>query len=73
MKAKQYFEELRAMIPAGVDARSDRNKVLWVAIDYLRELLGKPSLSTSRFSAGSSGTEEEQELMFEMDDTQRLR
>jgi len=70
MKAKQYFEELRAMLPSGVDSRSDRNKVLSVSIDYLKELLGKGA--GSRSSGTCSGADDDDGLMFEMDDAVKL-
>lgn len=73
MKAKQYFEELRAMLPHGVDSRSDRNKVLSVAIDYLRELLGKTGTSTkTRSPTEFNHADDDDELMFEMDDAVKL-
>jgi hypothetical protein len=73
MKAKQYFEEVRAMLPYGVDSRSDRNKVLAVAIDYIRELQGAAPVSRRKMSL--THDEAECDLMFEMEDSphQKLR
>mmetsp|Transcript_14950 Transcript_14950/g.38028 ORF Transcript_14950/g.38028 Transcript_14950/m.38028 type:complete len:304 (+) Transcript_14950:200-1111(+) len=73
LKAKLYFEELRAMIPA-VDARSDRNKVLAVAIDHIKNLKGIPIAPGSRACdrAGLRGDQDDEDMMFEMDDAQKM-
>lgn len=73
LKAKLYFEELRAMLPA-VDARSDRNKVLAVAIDHIKELQGIPIAPGMRASerAGLRGGDDDEDMMFEMDDAQKM-
>mmetsp|Transcript_21678 Transcript_21678/g.50293 ORF Transcript_21678/g.50293 Transcript_21678/m.50293 type:complete len:197 (+) Transcript_21678:126-716(+) len=73
LKAKLYFEELRAMLPA-VDARSDRNKVLAVAIDHIKDLQGIPIPPGSRACerAGLRGDNDDEDMMFEMDDTQKM-
>ena len=63
------------MLP-DVDARSDRNKVLAVAIDHIKDLQGIPIPPGSRASerAGLRGDgDDEDGLMFEMDDTSKMR
>ncbi len=61
------------MLPYGVDSRSDRNKVLAVAIDYVRELQCLAPVSRRKMSL--SNDDVDSELMFEMEDTphQKLR
>ena len=61
MKAKEYFEDLRDLLPASRDTRCDRNKILQEAIEYLKELQG---LSTPR----DRGDEDDDGLQFEMED-----
>lgn len=70
-----YFDDLRSILPS-VDVRSDRNKVLAVAIDYIKDLQGIPIPPGQRASerAGLRGDNDDDEgLMFDMDDTQKLR
>jgi len=40
MKAKEYFEELRDLLPASRDTKCDRNRILQEAIEYVKELKG---------------------------------
>jgi hypothetical protein len=74
LKAKMYFDDLRSILPC-VDVRSDRNKVLAVAIDYIKDLQGIPIPPGQRASerAGLRADNEDDEgLMFDMDDAQKL-
>ena len=74
LKAKMYFDDLRSILP-NVDVRSDRNKVLAVAIDYIKDLQGIPIPPGQRASerAGLRTDEDDEGLMFDMDDGQKLR
>ena len=74
LKAKMYFDDLRSILP-DVDVRSDRNKVLAVAIDYIKDLQGIPIPPGQRASerAGLRTDEDDEGLMFDMDDGQKLR
>jgi hypothetical protein len=40
MKAKEYFEELRDLLPSSRDTKCDRNRILQEAIEYVKELKG---------------------------------
>eukprot|EP00287_Rhodomonas_sp_CCMP768_P008650 CAMPEP_0196736338 /NCGR_PEP_ID=MMETSP1091-20130531/14433_1 /TAXON_ID=302021 /ORGANISM="Rhodomonas sp., Strain CCMP768" /LENGTH=148 /DNA_ID=CAMNT_0042080051 /DNA_START=181 /DNA_END=623 /DNA_ORIENTATION=- len=47
LKAKQYFDELRCLVPGGTDSKNDRNRVLQLAIDHLKALTGQgPAIPT---------------------------
>ena len=60
LKAKQYFDELRCLVPTGRDPKNDRNRVLQLAIEYLRNVeSGKTPVGDSRDS--------DADLMFSMD------
>ena len=61
MKAKEYFEDLRDLLPASRETRCDRNKILQEAIEYVKELQG---LSTPRDRVH----EDDDGLQFDMDD-----
>ena len=62
LKAKQHFDELRCLVPSGCDPKNDRNKVLQLAIEHLRNLkAGKPT------SSASAVQDSEPDLMFSMD------
>lgn len=73
LKAKMYFDDLRSILP-NVDVRSDRNKVLAVAIDYIKDLQGIPIPPGQRACerAGLRTDEDDDGLMFDMDDGQKL-
>mmetsp|Transcript_70085 Transcript_70085/g.146136 ORF Transcript_70085/g.146136 Transcript_70085/m.146136 type:complete len:462 (-) Transcript_70085:21-1406(-) len=74
LKAKQYFDELRCLVPGGTDSKNDRNRVLQLAIDHLKAVLsGKVSASqvvkheTAEAEEALSGEDTSGELMFEME------
>jgi hypothetical protein len=61
-KAKEYFEELRELLPHTTDHRCDRNKILQETISYVRELKG---LSTVK---SPEDDDSKNEMQFDMDD-----
>jgi hypothetical protein len=61
MKAKEYFEDLRDLLPASRDTRCDRNKILQEAIEYVKELQG---LSNPR----NRDDDDDDGLQFDMED-----
>lgn len=63
MKAKEYFEELRDLLPSSRDTRCDRNRILEEAITYVKELQG---LTPPRDRP--SGEDDEDGLQFDMDE-----
>jgi len=70
LKAKQFFDELRCLVPAARDPKNDRNKVLQLAIEYLKALKsGQGDWHSSQFRANEHAARDDGngELMFEMD------
>ena len=65
MKAKEYFDELRDLIPSSRDTRCDRNRTLQEAIEYLKELLG---MTPARDRNVSGDDDDEDGLQFDMDE-----
>ncbi len=62
LKAKQYFGQLRCLVPTGLDQKNDRNKVLSLAVEHLRSLkAGKGA------TAEGASTESNSDLIFSMD------
>jgi hypothetical protein len=62
LKAKQYFGQLRCLVPTGLDPKNDRNKVLSLAVDHLRSLkVGKGA------TAEGASMESNSDLIFSMD------
>lgn len=65
-KAKQYFDELRCLVPNGRDPKNDRNKVLSLAIDHMQNLkAGK--VTDSQSSTSSTTSDGNPDLIFTMD------
>jgi len=64
MKAKEYFDELRDLLPSSRDTRCDRNRTLQEAIEYLKELLGM----TPARDRNSGDDDDEDGLQFDMDE-----
>ena len=58
LKAKQYFNELRCLVPGGRDPKNDRNKVLQLAIEHMRLLRGRLSGSATAQPAAKESAEE---------------
>ena len=52
LTAKQYFERLRCLVPGGTDPKCDRNRLLQIAIEHLKHLMGGelPAMSQSAAS-----------------------
>ena len=62
MKAKEYFEELRDLLPSSRDTKCDRNRILQEAIEYVKELKG---LTPPRDRCGD---EDDEGLQFDMEE-----
>mmetsp|Transcript_61773 Transcript_61773/g.147721 ORF Transcript_61773/g.147721 Transcript_61773/m.147721 type:complete len:313 (-) Transcript_61773:1327-2265(-) len=62
-KAKEYFEELRELLPNNTDHRCDRNKILQEAITYVRELKGMKGGTSQDDEDGTN-----EDMQFEMED-----
>ena len=62
LKAKQYFDQLRCLVPTGRDPKNDRNKVLSLAIEHLRSLLAGKDVTAKGTSMEPTG-----DLIFSMD------
>ena len=65
MKAKEYFEDLRDLLPSSRDTRCDRNRILQEAIEYVKELQG---LIAPR---DRSGCDDEDDLQFDFDEDKK--
>jgi len=65
MKAKEYFEDLRDLLPSSRDTRCDRNRILQEAIEYVKELEG---LIAPR---DRSSGDDDDGLQFDMDEEKR--
>uniref|UniRef100_A0A7S0F5I2 BHLH domain-containing protein n=1 Tax=Hanusia phi TaxID=3032 RepID=A0A7S0F5I2_9CRYP len=70
LKAKQFFDELRCLVPAARDPKNDRNKVLHMAIEYLKALKSGQSawqLSQLRLQEQSRREDASCDMIFEME------
>lgn len=77
LKAKQYFDELRCLVPGGMDSKNDRNRVLQLAIDHLKAVLSGQATATPTIKEENAEKDEaarlseedtaSEQLMFEMD------
>jgi len=64
MKAKEYFDQLRDLLP-NKDIRCDRNKILQEAINFLKDVKGMKTSPWNSPEASESG------LQFEMEDIEQ--
>jgi len=62
LKAKQYLDQLRCLVPTGRDPKNDSNKVLSLAIEHLRSLLAGKDVTAKGTSMEPTG-----DLIFSMD------
>jgi len=71
LKAKQYFDELRELLPGSRDNRCDRNRILVSAIEMIKSLKGMERGNRQSLDfMDEEGNDEEgkDDLMFEMQD-----
>jgi len=70
LKAKQYFDELRELLPGNRDSRCDRNRILMAAIECIKDLKGmdRGNLRQSLEMEEEREEDDASELMFDMQD-----
>ena len=67
LKAKQYFGQLRCLVPTGLDPKNDRNKVLSLAVEHLRSLKAGKGATAEGATAEGASMESNSDLIFSMD------
>mmetsp|Transcript_24854 Transcript_24854/g.49657 ORF Transcript_24854/g.49657 Transcript_24854/m.49657 type:complete len:342 (-) Transcript_24854:301-1326(-) len=68
LKAKQFFEELRELLPGNRDSRCDRNRILMAAIEHIKDLKGLERGNLRKSLEMEEEEREEEDLMFDMQD-----